>query len=116
MASTRRSFHIPGSSRHLPPDKEFHAEHIKIQLRVDLEKRRISGSCTTRLLPLREGITALHLDACEMHISRVVLDGKEAPFEHDGKVLTATLPLQFKLSPHELKVDYSAQPRQGVDF
>src|ERR1700720_3792524 len=49
LTSTRRSFHIPGATRHLPPDKEFHAEHIVIQLKIDLEKKRIGGTCTTKL-------------------------------------------------------------------
>ena len=115
MASTK-SFHIPGSSRHLHPDKEFHAEHIKIQLKVDLDKKRISGHCTTRLWPLREGIRAFHLDACEMRIGGVAFDGEKVPFEHDGKVLAVTLPENLKTSAHELRVDYSAEPRQGVYF
>ena len=115
MASTK-SFHIPGSSRHLPPDKEFHAEHVKIQLKVDLGKKRISGHCTTRLQPLREGIRAFHLDACEMRIAGVALDGEKVPFEHDGKVLVVSLPENLKMSSHELRVDYSAEPRHGVYF
>jgi aminopeptidase N len=116
VASTKRSFHIPGASRHLPPDKEFHAEHVKIELKVDLESRRISGSCSTRLIPLRAGLRALHLDACEMRISGVTLDGDEVGFEHDGMVLTVLLPEHLATSPHELKVEYSAEPRQGVHF
>ncbi len=116
VASTRVPFHIPGSSRHLPPDKEFHAEHVKIVLRVDAEKKRISGSCTTTLRPLREGIEALHLDACEMSITAVAIDGAEAPFEHDGRVLTVFHSRPLKIALHELKVEYSAHPRQGVYF
>jgi aminopeptidase N len=109
-------FHIPGSSRHLPPDKEFHAAHIKIELKVDLEKKRIGGSCTTTLAPMREGVGAFHLDACEMRIEGVTLDGGRVAFEHDGKTLTVPLPEKLKASPHELKVDYSAEPKQGVHF
>jgi len=116
VVSTKKSFHIPGSSRHLPPDREFHAEHIKIQLRLDLDKKQISGSCTTILQTLREGIRAVHLDACEMRIGGVALDGEKAPFEHDGNVLTVPLPENLRASPHELRVDYSTEPRHGVYF
>ncbi len=116
MASTKRPFHIPGASRHLPPDKEFHAEHIKVQLKVDLEKKQLSGSCSPRLATLREGTRELHLDACEMQIARVTLDGDDVTFEHDGVVLTISLPEHLAASPHELKVEYSAEPRQGVYF
>ena len=116
MPAKKGDFHIPGASRHLPPDKEFHAEHISIQLKVDLERRQISGACRTRLLPLREGITALHLDAREMRIVGVTLDGVRVPFEHDGGVLTVSPPGPLATATHELRVDYSAEPRQGVYF
>ncbi len=112
----KRSFHIPGASRHLPPDKEFHAEHIKIELKVDLESKRITGSCTTSLLPLRHGIKTIHLDACEMRISGVTLDGEKASFDYDGKVLSVSLPEKPSVTPRQLRVDYSAEPKQGVYF
>jgi len=116
MPSKKGDFHIPGASRHLPPDKEFHAEHITIQLKVDLEKKQISGSCRTKLVPLREGIAALHLDAREMRVTGVTLDGVRVPFEHDGNVLTVSPPGPLATAPHELRVDYSAEPRHGVYF
>lgn len=116
MTTKKGSFHIPGASRHLPPDKEFHAEHIAIQLKVDLEKKQISGTCRTRLLPLRSGIGALHLDAREMRIAGVTLDGASVPFEHDGHVLTVSPSAPLATAPHELAVDYSAEPRHGVYF
>ncbi len=110
------TFHIPGSYRHLPPGKEFHAEHIHVQLRVDMEKKRISGACKTKLVPVREGISALHLDAKEMRVSGVTLDGVKVPFEHDGEVITVTSPGPLAIATHELRVEYSAEPRQGVYF
>jgi len=116
VATSKKSFHIPGSSRHAPPDKEFHAEHVKIQLKVDFEKKRISGRCTTRLQPLRQGIKAFHLDACDMRIGAVSIDGENAPYDYDGKVLTVSLPENFKVSMHDLRVDYSSEPRHGVYF
>jgi aminopeptidase N len=116
MPASRGPFHIPGARRHLPPDREFHAEHIAIQLKVDLERKQISGSCKTRLVPLREGISALHLDAREMHIGGVTLDGVRVPYEHDGQSLTVSPPGPLATAAHELRVDYSAQPRQGVYF
>ena len=116
MVSAKGPFHIPEASRHLPPDKEFHAEHIKIELKVDLAKKQISGTCSTRLHLLRAGTRALHLDACEMRIRGVTIDGEKASFEHDGKTLTISLPEHLDASPHEVRVDYSAEPRQGVFF
>ncbi len=116
MTSGRRTFHIPGATRHLPPDKEFHAEHIAIRLKVSLEAKRIEGTCTTRLVAVRRDTRTLHLDAQEMMIAGVSLDGAKVPFEHDGKVLSVLLSTPLSSTAHELKVDYSAEPRQGVYF
>lgn len=116
MADSRGPFHIPGSSRHLPPGKEFRSEHIVIQLRVDLEKRQISGACKTRLVPIREGLRTLHLDARELRITGLTLDGTRVPFEHDGATLSISPPGPLATAPHELRVEYSAEPRQGVHF
>jgi aminopeptidase N len=114
----RGEFHIPGSSRQLPPDREFHAKHIKIELRVDLERKQISGAVTTTFVPLREGLQAIHLDACEMRVAGVTLDGRPAEYEHDGRVLTIYTPSlgADRAKAHELRVEYSARPRQGVYF
>lgn len=116
MPGKKGDFHIPGASRHLPPDKEFHAEHLTIQLKVDLEKKQISGTCKTKLIPVREGIGALHLDAREMRIVGVTLDGARVPFDHDGSVLTVSPPGPLDTAAHELRVDYTAEPRHGVYF
>jgi aminopeptidase N len=115
MVGARGSFHIPGSSRHLPPNKEFHAEHVSLEIKVDLDSKGISGVCRTRLVPAREGLTVLHLDAREMRIAGVTLDGAAAKFEHDGQTLTVS-PVKLTKGVHELRVEYSANPRQGIYF
>ncbi len=116
MATTRRSFHIPGSSRHLPPDKRFHAEHVRIQLKVDLAKKQIAGSCAIRFALIREAAREIRLDACEMRIGGVALDGAHPQFEYNGKEIVVSLPENLPPGPHELQVEYSAEPRQGVYF
>ncbi|MDA4118783.1 MAG: M1 family metallopeptidase, partial [Thaumarchaeota archaeon] len=87
-----------------------------MQLKVDLEKKRVEGSCTTRLVPIRRDTRVLHLDAEEMKVLGASLDGAKVPFEHDGRVLSVLLPNPLPQSSHELKVDYSAEPKQGVYF
>ena len=116
MTVQRGPYHIPGASRHPPPDKEFRTEHIALQVKIDLDKKQIAGSCKTRLIPVREGIVALHLDAVEMKVSGVTLDGVRVPYEHDGRVLTVSPPGPLAIARHELRVDYSAEPKQGLFF
>jgi len=115
VTSKRRPFHIPGSARHLHPSREFHVEHTKIELRVDLVKRSIAGAVTATLVPTRDDVKSIHLDACEMAIKGVEVDGDKASFDHDGKTLSVSLPAG-KAARRSIRVDYSAQPKQGVYF
>jgi hypothetical protein len=43
----RKSFHVPGSRRHYLPDREYQTDHIKVEIRVDPEKKTIEPSTWT---------------------------------------------------------------------
>ena len=113
---SRKSFHVPGSFRHYLPDKEYKTDHIRIRLKVDPEERSLAGDCSLKIVPLREGLASVKFDACEMSVSRVHVDGSEARFEHDGKVLTVRHDSPLSVSAHEVVVEYSARPTRGVYF
>ena len=111
----RGSFYLPESRKHFRPQKDFHTKHIRIELSLDFQKKRASGSCTLTLEPLRSGLRAIRLDACNLDIDEVTVDGKAEDFEYDGKNL------RLKLSdevPKEtrVKVGYSTVPIEGIFF
>ncbi len=112
----RKSFHVPGSRRHYLPDREYQTDHIKVEIRVDPEKKTLEGSCFLKITPIRQDLSAIHLDAAEMTISRVQLDGTPVRFDHDGERLAVRPAAPLSPAPHLLVVDYSATPRHGAYF
>ncbi len=110
-----RSFHLPESTVHYPPSKEFHTEHVKIKLSLDFERKRIAGSCSLTVTPLRAGTKRLVFDACGLEISEVSLDGAKCDFEYDLQKLIVNSP-QPLTGPHVVKVSYSTTPTEGVYF
>lgn len=110
-----KSFHLPESTPHFPPSKDFHTSHIKIELSLDFAMKSMSGSCTIDLEPVRGELNRISLDACDMNIEKAEFDGTSSPFEHDGKVLTI-LPGSPVTGKHSVRVSYSATPKRGVHF
>jgi aminopeptidase N len=113
-----RSFHVPGSSRHYPPVTEYHTEHIKLQLKIDLEAQTIKGSCSLNIVPsAATHPSVLHFDASGMQIERVDVDGKNTRFDYDGEVLTVKPdPVLSPSAPSLVTVWYSSKPKGGLYF
>ncbi|MDG6946219.1 MAG: M1 family metallopeptidase [Nitrososphaerota archaeon] len=109
-----RSFKLPESRPHYPPPLEFHTAHTKIELAVDFERKRISGSCTLQIEPIKEGLRSARLDACGLEVAEVTVDGKEVAYEYDGTTLVVPLPADKEKV--EIKVEYAASPKIGVYF
>lgn len=112
---SKKSFVLPASKEHFARGVEFHTSHTRISLKLDLEKRSASGSCLLRVAPVGGPRSRFELDACEMSVSKVTLDGREAQFSHDGRKITleASGPVSGE---HEIEVWYSVHPRIGLYF
>jgi aminopeptidase N len=111
----RRSFHLPESKPHYRPDKEYHVEHYKVELALDFERKKISGSCTLRLVAVAAGLERIRLDAVSLGVSQVTLDGEPREFSYDGRILS----VPSKPGPEmvqTLVVTYDTVPKEGVYF
>jgi Aminopeptidase N len=58
-----KSFELPGARPHYNPDRPGQVEHIFLDLILDIPNQSFSGTCTLTLLPIRNGIQQLTLDA-----------------------------------------------------
>ena len=58
--------------------------HIKIEVIVDLEEETVSGNVTHSLSAFNSSLTGFALDAEDMDIRRVRLNGKDISFDHTG--------------------------------
>ncbi len=80
-----RSFELPGAKPHYNPDRPGQVEHIFLDLNLDIPNQSYSGSCNIRLLPVRNGIDSLTLDAVNLNIKSVQVDEVEQKFDYDGE-------------------------------
>ncbi|MDP8966471.1 MAG: hypothetical protein M3O33_21290, partial [Cyanobacteriota bacterium] len=58
-----KSFELPGARPHYNPDRPGQVEHIFLDLILDIPHQSFSGTCTITVMPVRNGINQLTLDA-----------------------------------------------------
>ncbi|HWM87361.1 MAG TPA: hypothetical protein VNO33_16025, partial [Kofleriaceae bacterium] len=107
---------MPGARPRYSPDRVCAVRHIKLDIVLDVDARRISGTCTLTLSPLASGATWLRLDAVELDIARVTRGGSALEHQHDGKVLRVGLGEVTEAEEFDLEIAYSGQPRRGIYF
>ncbi|HKE16953.1 MAG TPA: M1 family aminopeptidase [Kofleriaceae bacterium] len=112
----KREFAMPGARPRYTPDRVCAVKHIKLDIALDVDARRISGTCTLTLSPLLSGSPWLRLDAVELDIASAVRDGKRLEHGHDGKVLRVALGEVKEGEELDLVIAYSGQPRRGIYF
>jgi aminopeptidase N len=82
-----KSFQLPGSRPHYNPDRPGQVEHISLDLVLDIPNSSFTGTCAIRLNPVRNAIESLTLDAVDLKIDRVKIDGTDCAFNYDGELL-----------------------------
>jgi aminopeptidase N len=82
-----KSFQLPGSRPHYNPDRPGQVEHISLDLVLDIPNSSFTGTCAIRLNPVRNAIESLTLDAVNLNIDRVQIDGTDCDFNYDGELL-----------------------------
>ncbi len=117
VRAMHRSFPFPGARPRFAPDRVVDVEHIKLDLTLDVPRKKVSGSCTTTLTPILDGVRHVELDAVDLEILAVTLDGKPLRHTHDGAKLRVDLGKPRKAG-HKLDVvvKYRATPRRGLYF
>jgi aminopeptidase N len=115
VSVAHKSFRLPESRPHYIPGKDFHTTHVQIELALDFAKRSISGACTLTLEPIKSGLGQVRLDARELEIGRVSVDGIPTEYDYDDLVLDVKLPPSAD-GRRTIRVEYAATPRDGVYF
>lgn len=116
-AAPEKSFEAPPIQ--WPRSKDYHVEHYKIELAVDLQAKSINGTTTITLKTFSPDLKEIELDAGEMDIKSVTLaSGAPLKFRYeDNQKLYAVLDRQYGAeSEIVLAVNYSATPKQGLTF
>lgn len=113
-----KSFELPGAKPHYNPDKPGQVEHIFLDLSLDIPNKSYHGTCSITLTPIRNGLERLVLDAVNLNIKSVQVDGNSQQFEYDGKQLSIYLNVPTEINKQlAIAIAYSAEkPQRGLYF
>ncbi|MBD2524017.1 M1 family metallopeptidase [Nostoc sp. FACHB-133] len=113
-----KPFELPGARPHYNPDRPGQVEHIFLDLSLDIPKKSYQGICSIRLLPIRNGIDRLTLDAVNLNIESVQVDDVPQNFDYDGEQLSIKLSETTQIGKRLLiAIAYSVEkPQRGIYF
>ncbi|MHC4272193.1 MAG: M1 family aminopeptidase [Planctomycetota bacterium] len=105
--------------RHYPPDRIVDSLHMTLRMRfADLDEKRFTATETLRFAPIGRPAATVTLDAVDLEIGSVTLDGDAVEYAYDGERLT----LQFEPPlapgrPRDLVIEYACvEPAAGMVF
>ncbi len=118
VPSKYKPFILPGATVKYARDRDFDVQHVKLDLNVDPEKKRLDGTAHITLTPIVDNVTRLEFDAVELDIKDVKLSaGKVAGSENGGRKLIIDLDKALKTSENiTVSIRYSGEPRRGMYF
>ncbi len=108
----------PETREKWPPERTFQLLHLRLDIAVDDEAKRVSGTATHRLAAINDGLRTVLFDQDGLDIRGVKDEsGRALEFEvHDDK-LEVRLPRARKAGdPFELRIRYEASPKKGMFF
>jgi aminopeptidase N len=117
-SNEHKTFELPGAKPHYNPDRPGQVEHIFLDISLDIPNQRYDASCIIRLLPIRNGLDRLTLDAVNLNIKSVHVDEVLQPFDYDGEKLSIHLAEPTQLGKQLLiAITYSVEkPQRGIYF
>ena len=123
----------PDPLRYVSPSRSVDYEHTALDLDVDLEERRVTGHVTHTVRALRDNLGSVRMNAVEIKIDSVTVNGRRARFEYpvksehstswlagastgtaDDQILIACDPPLARGAKADIRVHYSATPEIGL--
>jgi aminopeptidase N len=111
-------FALPGDTAQYAPDRPADVAHVALDLALDLEEQRVSGTVTTTFRALFDDLRSVQLSASELEIERVALvNGPALRASQDGCKLTIELDRAYQHGEtFAIEISYAARPRIGLEF
>ncbi len=95
------------------PTRNWDIKHLHLAVRLDIESGTVTGHTVHTIAPLVKPSSWLVLDQVGLDISSVTVDGEATEFiAEEDSVRIAVKPN----AEHEVRIDYSVQPRLGIHF
>jgi aminopeptidase N len=112
-----REFALPGTRPKYARDRVVDVEHLRLVLDVDPAARRITGVAHLSCTAIAPKVRWVELDAAELVVTGVRVDGDKAAFAHDGHRLRIHLGGELAAGDRlDLAVEYAGTPRRGLYF
>ena len=112
-----REFALPGTRPKFARDRVVDVEHVKLVLALDPPNKRVSGTAELTCAVLAADTRWVVLDAVELAIAAVRVDGAPTTFAADGAKLRIDLGAPRPIGHRAvLAIDYAATPRRGLYF
>ncbi|HVX94520.1 MAG TPA: M1 family aminopeptidase [Polyangia bacterium] len=110
-------FAPPGTPHNFTADRSLRVVHARLELDLDLAGKRLAGAATLTLASRVDELRVFVLDAVEMEIESVALDGQPAAFDYDGERLRVTCARPFARDVEfRAEIRYRCNPRRGLYF
>ena len=118
--SDHRPFALPGARPQYGPDKLVDVLHIHLDLRPDIERKRLDAHCVTTVRAIEDGVARLVLAAVDLNVASVSRadDGTSLAFRSTSQTLEVTLEPPLRAGETlAFDVGYAVEnPRRGLYF
>lgn len=113
-----RPFALPGTEPRWARDRVVKVLHIKLEVALDFERRRIEGTATHTVAALNDGCRRIAFDAVELEIRGVTTaTGERLAFSADGETVAVELPRPLRAGEEiGIRIEYAGSPRRGLYF
>src|SRR5579875_1224430 len=110
-----KPFILPGQPTKYARDKLFEIVHTKLEVELDFEKKSIAGR-VEHTLNSGSLFAFVELDASELEIRSVKVDGRDAGFEYASRDTLRISPKVAIKGTFKVEIEYKATPRRGLYF
>jgi aminopeptidase N len=117
VAAFAGPFALPGDKPQYPRDRVVDVKHVRLDISLDLDAKRISGAVSHTFSALNDGVDNIELDSVELDIASV--RGSSGALAHDLSDGRLRVELGRSLAAGEeetVTVEFSGSPRRGLYF
>jgi len=104
---------------HTRPARTYDVQHYVIRTRFDVPNKTVIGDETIALKPLTTNFNSFALDAANLNVEAVTLEGKNAPLRFTTSPDKLTINLDRAYSSADaiaVRIRYRAKPQRGLYF
>src|SRR5438552_10019074 len=108
-------FAPPQATMHYERDRDYDLKNLYLRIKIDWDKKTISGTATETLAPLRDGLKELIFDAAEpLKIAACRVNGAPVKFKHEKERLTLDAPAPLPRAKDVVaSITYSLEPAKS---